>query len=909
MPEDVWCTRGVKLAGSEFEGRDLELQTVDPTTVADADNTPLPGEDNNTSSDTDLGLNVAKIISVPEVVVTSPVQSEPDQQSGIHHVTPLDGVICMGENNWDGNSHSASEDHSSEACGDGLGEPEEYCECLAVLRSQPSEQRMVLNVSRDGTSFEKALVDTGANVSLLHNDLVDKWAIELSPSTCSSIAGFGVGNVVPVRGCCTLSLTVLGVKMKPAEFLVIDAAEMRNISVLLATDFLATNRLNIDVSARTITHTREDGAILEHHCGGGAQACFTTLHGIPCYAVATVVIPSNHAEEIPVRWNSPECMSGGHAVYSVFCFEESDKWQSFEIPSGLVSAEAGQSTLVATNGTSEWCKIKSGDFLGTLSTVFPVEWPTDGVEVSVSAVTDRVADTPGIELDPDLSDSERDIVLRLLKDEEAVFSRGDDDIGTLTGSTHRIVLYDYSPIYQRPRRFPEVVNAEVEKQCQELYEADVIEPSNSPWSSPVVPVRKKDGSLRLCIDYRRLNAVTVPDKFPLPNLSDAVFGLHGMRYFTSLDLVRGYYQFSLDEASREFTAFSTHRAHWQFKCLTFGLKNAPSVFQREMQNILKDFKWRSVIVYIDDVLILSETFAEHVDLVRRVLGKLVEHGAKIKGPKCKWFCKQVEFLGHIVSHDGLSKPQSYVDAVTSFPRPTTVRELREFIGLINFQRKFIPQCSVIMKPLSKLTGQTRTTKIKWTDEMISAFEKLREEVKQDIILAFPDYSEGAPPLELYTDASGTGVGACLVQRQGDSLRHIAYASLAFSSAEKNYSTLDRELAAIRWAVRTFRGFLSGVDFVIRTDHRPLEYLHNMQIVNSRLARTIEDLADYSFIIKYAPGKLNTAADILSRRNWAAESDGGSISAVACLPAGLVLLECVPGGGDYDFKSVSRQQAS
>ena len=247
--------------------------------------------------------------------------------------------------------------------------------------------------------------------------------------------------------------------------------------------------------------------------------------------------------------------------------------------------------------------------------------------------------------------------------------------------------------------------------------------------------------MRLCIDYRRLNAVTVPDKFPLPNLSDALFGLHGRRYFTSLDLVRGYYMISLDEASREFTSLSTHRAHLQFKCLTFGLKNALSVFQREMQNILKDFKWRSVIVY------------------------------------------QVEFLGHIVSHNGLSKPQSYVDAVTSFPRPTAVRELREFIGLINFQRKFISQCSVIMNPLSKLTGQARTTKIKWTGD-ISAFEKLREKFKQDIVLAFPDYSEDALPLKLHTDASGTGVGTCLVQRQGDSLRHIGYASLSFSSAEK-----------------------------------------------------------------------------------------------------------------------------
>ena len=861
------------------------------------------------TSDGDLSVPhfqppVASIVGVdapvPEVIITPPHEEQPDPSTdAVDSVTVTDepSSASVDVDPAAGNVIAASEETPVDAVDADLGQVDEACECLSVLRGQ-QDNRMMIVVEVDGHGQEEALIDTGANVSLIHSDLADQYSLQIQPSDCPAVSGFGVGNVNPVKGCCTVTLTVMGVKMEPADFLVIDTLELKKYGVLLATDFLMANHLSIDVPNRKLTYTGADGSIVEHCCRRDSKSCLTKLHNVPCYALSTVTISSGHARVIPVKWNVFTSNSGHADCQRVLYFEELDEGKPFGVPAALVGLDSGTGKVFAINDSAEWCKVKRGELLGTLSSVFPVAWPANSGEVSRSVATaGGSTEPPSIELDQDLIDCEKDIVHRLLREEVAVFSNGDDDIGTLSGSQHQIILYDYSPIYQRPRRFPEVVNAEIEKQCQELYEADIIEPSNSPWSSPVVPVRKKDGSLRLCIDYRKLNAVTVPDKFPLPNLNDAVFGLHGMKYFTSLDMVRGYYQFSLDESSREFTAFSTHRAHWQFKCLTFGLKNAPSVFQREMQKILGEFSWRHVIVYIDDVLILSKTFAEHVDLVRRVLRKLVEHGAKIKGPKCKWFCKQVEFLGHIVSEGGLSKPRSYIDAVANFPRPATVRELREFIGLINFQRKFIPQCSVIMKPLSRLTGQARGAKIKWTGEMVAAFEKLREEVQKDITLAFPDYSKDASPLELYTDASGTGVGACLFQKQGDASRHIAYASLAFSPAEKNYSTLERELAAIRWAVRTFRGFLFGVDFVICTDHRPLVYLHNMQIVNSRLARTIEDLADYTFVIKYSPGKDNIAADILSRRDWSAVTGGASEKDVTCLPPGLVLLESVPGGGD------------
>lgn len=238
-----------------------------------------------------------------------------------------------------------------------------------------------------------------------------------------------------------------------------------------------------------------------------------------------------------------------------------------------------------------------------------------------------------------------------------------------------------------------------------------------------------------------------------------------------------------------------------------------------------------MIVYIDDVLILSEDFEEHMNLVERVLTTLVVHGVKIKPSKCSWFAQEVEYLGHIVGQRGLRKPSSFMNKIENVPRPTTVRELQEFIGLANFQRKFVPDFSSIQKPLSEKTGGKSSRKLIWTEEMEAAFQELKRKLQEEVSSTFPDYSETANPMELYVDASGKGSGACLAQRQGDSVKVIAYASSTFSEAELRYSTVERELAALRWGVKAFRPFLIGIPFVIHTDHQPLVYLNNMQINN------------------------------------------------------------------------------
>ena len=496
---------------------------------------------------------------------------------------------------------------------------------------------------------------------------------------------------------------------------------------------------------------------------------------------------------------------------------------------------------------------------------------------------------------------QREQVQSLLNKVALVFSQGEGDIGCAGVTQHRIELHDSTPIRQKPRRFPEPVALEIERQCEELRQLNIIDYSRYPWSSPVVPVKKKDGTLRLCVDYRQLNKVTKADRFPIPNMSDLVFNLGGRQWFSTLDLVKGYYQVPLDPASAEYTAFSTARNHYQFNRLSFGLKNAPGAFQREMQMVLRDFNTKEVVIYIDDILVMSDTFERHLDLFGKILATLENYHIKIKAEKCCWFRHEVEFLGHVIGRNGLRKSDVYMDTIRKYPRPKTVGELRSFLGLVNFQRKFVAGCALLSKPLTCLTSQKDKVVLEWSFEMTESFEQLKDSLCANIELAYPDYGLGSEKLELATDASGYGSGACLAQSQQGAVRVIAYASMTFSSAQCAYSTIERELAAIRWAIKIFRPFLYGVPFLLFTDHRPLVYLSNMSRQNARLMRTLNELAEYDFEVRYRAGKENCIPDTLSRLHvdFSIVNEGVPVD----LPDGVTVICEVVGGGDSMVESL------
>ena len=762
--------------------------------------------------------------------------------------------------------------------------------------SEAADTLMKVLIDVEGTSVV-ALLDTGATKSMIDCSLLNQASIPYDKLSNIRIFGVAESEGVPAAGQVLLTTSIDGVDMEPLLFTVLPE-KVLPVPVILGTDYFRLQGMKIDTGKRRLTRSSE-GFDVDFYMQEDGQVADRVFRKLQFFAAETVHLERDKTAEVPVFWN--HCIGeGSHSSTLFFDGTLSRKLdrKATGLP-GILKFDNESPVVLLTNSCHQSVTIQQDRPLGVFTSVVELD---DEPEHSGAWTLEELRDAVDLE---HLPKAQREKFLAMLWNNVGAMSSSSEDIGRLNSTPHRIELHDDSPIYQRPRRFAAPIAEEIEHQCKGLQNLGIIEESASPWSSPVVPIRKKDGSLRLCVDYRALNRVTKADKFPIPNIADSVFGLHGVQYFTKLDITKGFYQVPLDEQSKEYTAFTTPHGHWQFNVLSFGLKNAPSAFQRGMKDLLAEFPWKKVIVYVDDILIMENTFEEHVGLVSQVLNTLLQHGVKIKMDKCEWATSSVEFLGHVVSSSGVSKTKQFVEKVTNFPMPETVQQLREFLGLVNFKRKFLQHCSKIQRPLSALTGGSKNKKLNWTTEMIQAFDELKQLMKEDIELAFPDYSHGAEKIELWVDASQIGAGACLTQVQNGEIRIIAFASMTFDDAQRNYCILEKELSAMRWGVKTFRAFLYGIEFVIRTDHQPLVYLHNMRLVDSRLARTLEDLADFNFIIRYTPGRLNVAADTLSRlKPILGAGDKAQEDSSGLLPAGLMCDgSAVPGGGNSMFEAL------
>jgi len=387
----------------------------------------------------------------------------------------------------------------------------------------------------------------------------------------------------------------------------------------------------------------------------------------------------------------------------------------------------------------------------------------------------------------------------------------------------------------------------------------VIEPSHSPWASPVCMVRKKEGTYRFCVDYRKVNSVSKKDAFPVPDIHDALDHLRGAKYFATFDLLSGYWQLGLTERAKERSAFCTKRGLFQFTRMPFGLAGAPSSFCRLMSIVLKDLLWEICLCYLDDIVIFARTQEELLERLRIVLNRLRQVGLKVKPSKCALFKEHIKFLGHVVSQHGIEPQQDKIEAIRNWPRPQCIRDVRAFYGLASYYRRFVKGFASIAEPLTRLTQ--KNVRFEWTEEAQTAFTKLKKALEDATTLAFPHPNI---PCIVDSDASDVAIGAILSQVIDGVERPIAFYSKVMSTTQRNYCPTRRELLAVIAALQHFRHYLLGNHVTLRTDHHSLRWLNTFKRPEGILARWIETLAEFDYHIEHRPGRLHCNADGVSR---------------------------------------------
>lgn len=476
-----------------------------------------------------------------------------------------------------------------------------------------------------------------------------------------------------------------------------------------------------------------------------------------------------------------------------------------------------------------------------------------------------------------LTEKEKVQLQQFLEENEAVFVPNGKPT---TETEHVIDTGSHRPISVPPYRLSPVKTQTLKAEVEKMLEQGVILPCSSPWSAPVVLVPKKDGSTRVCIDYRQLNAITTADVYPLPRIDDLLHSAKPTRYMSTIDLRAGYWQIKVKDEDQTKTAFITPFGMFKFLRMPFGLRNAPATFQRLMDRFSISLSHIKLLIYLDDLIVMSESVDGHFRDLNDVFGRLKEYNLTANKDKCVFFCSRVKYLGHYITSDGLQLDPSKIASIVEMAAPVNLKHLMSFLQMCSWYRRFIPNFAKITEPLSRLMKKNAVWT--WKDEQKKAFEELQRLLVTAPVLMQADHTK---PFTIKTDASNYAIGAVLVQGEGDQEHPVEYASRLLTPAERNYSTTEREALAVVWAVNKFRGFIEGTAVTILTDHQALKWLMSLKSPTGRLARWALQLQPYNLMIKYIKGRTNVVADTLSRPNCdpTMEKDCGVCSIVIDMP--------------------------
>ncbi|CAM4869106.1 unnamed protein product [Rotaria socialis] len=424
---------------------------------------------------------------------------------------------------------------------------------------------------------------------------------------------------------------------------------------------------------------------------------------------------------------------------------------------------------------------------------------------------------------------------------------------------HTIEVKNTRPIVQRPYRKTATQEKIISEMCQQFYHDNIIRPSQSPWSSPVVLQKKKDGTWRFCIDYRRLNEVTEKDNYPLPRIQEIFDTLGGAEYFSKLDFHGGYHQVPIDERDKPKTAFVTRDKLWEYNVMPQGIKNGPPTFQRIVNKLLGKLQWSCALSYIDDIIIYSKSMNEHLYHLEQVLSLLQYANFRLNSTKCEFMQRQIKFLGHMINEEGIIPCPDKVIAINDMPVPNSIKAATSFIKMAEYYRNHIPNFSTLAQPLFDLTR--KNAKFVWNEKQQNAFMKIKESLMSKPLLQFPD---SQLPFIIQVDASNYGIGAVLMQKPRNDEQPVAYMSQKLNKQQQNWNATEKECFAVVSSIRKWNHYVAGRDFIVRTDHHALCWLNRKYNSNPRLNRWRMALQDYTFKIEHVKGNKNCVADCLSR---------------------------------------------
>ncbi len=704
-----------------------------------------------------------------------------------------------------------------------------------------------VNVSVGGCEFA-ALLDGGSATTLMRASFARSKRLKWTPLNTTKKQWVGAdGGKLNVVGSCQTEVTIGNTKMKMNSYVVENIIH----NLVIGTHFMLANKCIVNYMDKTL------------RIGNDRIAIEVEDADMVCSAVA-ITIPAK--SEIRASFKS-ESKNGVVML-------ESRRNRVFNIREGLCKTdENGLFDMVLLNGTDYPVSIKQGDSIcSAISCEVLGELDASAIEkVDENKSNSTNGWEPGEEANIDTVHLRPDEVMaikKVLNNHAAAFSRNDLDIGR-TEIEHHIELSNSQPFKSRAYRIPTSQVKIVDEHVNEMLSSGVIRPSSSNYSSPIVLVKKADGSIRFCVDYRKLNALTLKDHYPVPLIEERIASVIGSTVFSDLDLTSGYWQFALTESSQKLTAFICHLGLFEFIRMPFGLCNAGATFQREMERLLNGLKF--AIAYIDDILVHSATVEDHLKHLDEVLSSLEKSKLKIKLRKCHFGYREARFLGYNVSGVGVRMRDEKIRSITEYPEPQSAKQARKLNGLTSYYRNYIESYGTINEPIQKAAQMTTkdfatkkriNVQFKWTEDCRRAFETIKKCLVSAPILVHPNTDK---PFRLITDASAVGLGAVLVQLdEGGAEKVISYASRTLNETERRYSTPERELLAVRWAVRKFRCYLYGTIFEVYTDHRPLTHIKTSKNPSPRMYKWILELEEYNATYYYRPGKINIVPDVLSR---------------------------------------------